>query len=84
MNTNIIIETALLVGIVLVYSVLARVDFAEHVAAKVKNPTAAKAIFIAAAVPLVVAIGICVLLIIRAQCWLQNCDPALIKAALGL
>lgn len=84
MNTNIIIEIALLVGITLVYSVLARIDFAERVVAKVKNPAAVKAIFIAAAVPVVVAIGICVLLIIRAQCWLQNCDPALIKSALGL
>lgn len=84
MNTNTIIEIALLVGIVLVYSVLARIDFAERVVAKVKNPTAVKAIFIATAVPVVVALGICVLLIIRAQCWLQKCDPAAIKAALGL
>lgn len=84
MNTNIIIEIAIVVFVAFGYPVLGRLGILEWIDKTCKTP---RAMTIAAAIaitPLVFGLGAVLLLSMRLLCWFEKCEPAAIRAALGL
>lgn len=84
MNTNAIIEIAIVVSVAFGYPLLGRLGIVEWIDKTCKTP---RAMTIAAAIaitPLVFALGSMFLLSMRLLCWFEKCEPAAIRAALGL
>ncbi len=84
MNTNTIIEIAIVVFVALGYPLLGRLGIVEWIDKTCKTP---RAMTIAAAIaltPVLLALGSMLLLGMRLLCWFEKCEPAAIRAALGL
>lgn len=84
MNTNIIIEIAIVVFVAFGYPVLGRLGIVEWLEKVCKTPFAMKAAAAIILVPVFLAFGAMFLLSMRLLCWFEKCEPAAIRAALGL
>lgn len=83
MNTNIIIEIILMLGIMFFYMVFGAAG-AEYIKNKVKNPVLRGFALVACAAPSLLCFAAALLLVMRIQCWVQRCNPAALRVALGL
>ena len=84
MNTNTIIEIAIVVSVAFGYPLLGRLGIVEWLEKICKTPRAMSIAAAIALMPVFLAFGAMFLLSMRLLCWFEKCESAAIRAALGL